>query len=174
MENFLENLRSTSKPNTPTVVISKLIMMAIPIAEVVIGSMYLESCPVQKFIPIYLVVKGTFTVSLTLLSCLPCTQAPEDGSQTTLSSVWRSVSYIVFLFLFCWFIAGNVWIYANYGPNYDNPAAADYCHKTLYLFAFWVTTLFYIMFGVSFCSACCRGCCVAMKMSDDTSPRAQS
>ncbi|XP_063059418.1 transmembrane protein 272-like [Engraulis encrasicolus] len=164
MENrtLLQDLRRTPKLSTPVLVISKMIVIAIPIAEVVIGSLYLKSCPVQKFIPIYLVVMGAFTLSLTLLSCLPCTQEPEDGSQTALSSVCTAWNSIVSLFLFCWFIAGNVWIYSKYQPNYVNPDASDYCHKTLYLFAFWVTSLVYILIGGFFVLGCCAMICLAI------------
>lgn len=43
---------------------------------------------------------------------------------------------------------GNVWIYSIYQPNYNKNTSVDpYCNKTLYLFAFWTTTLVYILLG---------------------------
>lgn len=151
---LLHNLRRRPKLSTPVLVVSKLLAVGVPIAQVVIGALYLKSCPAQAYIPIYLVVMGAFTLSLTLLSCLPCTQEPEDGGQSTLSSVCTAWNSIVSFFLFCWFIAGNVWIYRIYQPSYE-PSAAIYCNKTLYLFAFWTTSLVYIVIGGFFVLGCC-------------------
>ena len=50
--------------------------------------------------------------------------------------------------------AGNVWIYSIYQPNY-NPSAGPHCDKTLYLFAFWITSLVYILIGGFFVVGCC-------------------
>lgn len=52
---------------------------------------------------------------------------------------------------------GNVWIYSIYEPNYNKNAtsAEPYCDKTLYLFAFWTTTLVYILLGVFLVGSCC-------------------
>lgn len=51
---------------------------------------------------------------------------------------------------------GNVWIYSIYQPNYNkNTTSVDpYCDKTLYLFAFWTTTLVYILLGLFLLCGC--------------------
>lgn len=61
-------------------------------------------------------------------------------------------------------LAGDVWVFSVYRPNYD-PAAADglYCDKTLYTFALWNAVLetFVIL---AFLAKLCKGalCCVLM------------
>ncbi|KAI4887412.1 hypothetical protein NFI96_018882, partial [Prochilodus magdalenae] len=142
-------------------VISKLIVIALPIAQLVIGGKYLHQCPVQPYIPIYLLVSGGFSLALTFLSCLPCAQESEDGSQSTLSSLCTAWNSLVTLFLFCWFIAGNVWIYSIYQPNYV-PDQAAYCAKVLYLFAFWTTTVVYIFLGMLLVGGCCALFCMCV------------
>ncbi|KAL1262347.1 hypothetical protein QQF64_007612 [Cirrhinus molitorella] len=72
------------------------------------GAIYLHDCPKQPYIPIYLLVSGVFALVLGLLSCLPCTQEPEDGTQSPLSSLCTAWNSLVSLFLFCWFIAGTI------------------------------------------------------------------
>ncbi|XP_062371638.1 transmembrane protein 272-like [Sardina pilchardus] len=139
----------------PVLVTLKLLVLVIPISEIVIGALYLDSCPIQRYIPIYLVVTGVFTLSLVLLTCLPGSQADDADAEEVngiccICNCWNS---IVCLFLTCWFIAGNVWIYSIYQPNYD-PAAGPHCDKTAYLFAFWITTLSYIMAGVHIVGSC--------------------
>ena len=52
-----------------------------------------------------------------------------------------------FIISFVW--DGNVYIYKNYEPNYTELRSSDFCHKTLYLFAFWVTNSLAWVSGVS-------------------------
>ncbi|XP_062305514.1 transmembrane protein 272-like [Osmerus eperlanus] len=141
-----------------------------PIAQIAIGAVYLNDCPRQEYIPIYLIVAGVFGLVLGLFSCLPCTQKPADSPHNPASracSVWSSLTST---FLFCWFICGNVWIYSIYPPNYNQTLTqtdGPYCHRTLYLFAFWSTTLTYILLGVFLLVACCAlVCCCILGIND--------
>ncbi|XP_036002911.1 transmembrane protein 272-like, partial [Fundulus heteroclitus] len=74
---------------------------------------------------------------------------------------------IVTLFLFCWFIAGNVWVYSVYQPSYIKNATdvSSYCNKTLYLVAFSVITALNILLGLllllATCCALCIYCCIS-------------
>ncbi|MFT7796373.1 hypothetical protein Z043-123345 [Arapaima gigas] len=160
--NLLQNIPQPGKPSTPVLVISKLIAIALPIAQITIGSLYLKDCPQQNYIPIYLVVSGVFSITLSLFSCLPCTQESEGVEQGPLTSLCTAWNSLVSLFLFCWFIAGNVWIYSIYPPNYNSTSSALYCDKTLYLFAFWTTTLVYILLGVALVVCCCAVFCICL------------
>ncbi|XP_062844857.1 transmembrane protein 272-like [Trichomycterus rosablanca] len=157
---LLQNFRQTPKLSLPALIISKLVAVALPIAQVTIGGLHLQECPTQPLIPIYLVVSGVFGLVLAVLSCLPCTQEGENegGAVSALCTTWNS---IVTLFLFCWFIAGNVWIYSIYQPTYD-PLSPQYCAKILYLFAFWMVTLVYIIIGVLMLAGCCIMFCMCV------------
>ncbi|XP_031428381.1 transmembrane protein 272-like [Clupea harengus] len=134
--------------------------MAFAITEIVIGSVYLQACPIQMYIPIYLVVLGVLILSLALQSSWASVKKPEDedededeGQTAKCSLICTAWNSLVSLFLFCWFIAGNVWIYPIYQPNY-NSSAGPHCDKTLYLFAFCTTTLSSILIGGSFVVGC--------------------
>nr|XP_046237508.1 transmembrane protein 272-like isoform X2 [Scatophagus argus] len=154
---LVRRIGSPSQPPTPVLVISKLVVCVIPIAQIAIGAIHLNDCPRKHLIPIYLIVSGVFGLMLTLLSCLPCAQEPRDANPNPLSRLCMTWNSLISLFLFCWFIAGNVWIYSIYQPNYDKSTTDvdPYCDKTLYLFAFWITTLVYILIGVSLIGGCC-------------------
>ncbi|XP_030649007.1 transmembrane protein 272 [Chanos chanos] len=158
---LLVNLRQTPKPSTPALIFLKLLGAALPVAEIVIGALYVNDCPVQKYIPVYLIVAGGFALALALLSCLPCSRESEDGSQSALSGLCTAWNSLISLFLFCWFITGNVWIYSVYQPSYV-PNNVHYCNKTLYLFAFWTTTLVYILMGVAMAVGCCALFCLCV------------
>ncbi|XP_034148872.1 transmembrane protein 272-like [Esox lucius] len=158
---LLQHMRQAPQPSTPVLVLSKLIMAVLPIAQIVIGVMFLEKCPQQRYIPIYLLVTGAFALSLSVMSCLPCTKEQEDGEQSGLSTLCTTWNSLVSLFLFCWFIAGNVWIYSIYPANYKEEEP-PYCNKTLYLFAFWSTSLVYIFIGVILAGGCCVLLCMCL------------
>ncbi|KAJ7363288.1 hypothetical protein OS493_011571 [Desmophyllum pertusum] len=122
------------------------LFMALPIAMIVIGAQYKNQCPVEDKIPIYLIVAGAVGVFRNLIAL--CQRAKEGINQEEEEEKKKThLESILDCFLFIWFICGNVWIYQNYQPIYDDPSSSDYCHKTLYLFAFWVTTCTYIFVG---------------------------
>ncbi|XP_050931535.1 transmembrane protein 272 [Lates calcarifer] len=154
---LIRHIRSPPQPPGPILGCSKLFLCIMPIAQIAIGSVYLHDCPRQRYVPIYLIVVGTFGLVLALLSCLPCAQEPKDGTSNPLSQVCTVWNSLTSFFLFCWFIAGNVWIYSIYEPNYNkNTTTVDsYCNRTVYLFAFWTTTLVYILLGLFLVGGCC-------------------
>ncbi|XP_051757261.1 transmembrane protein 272-like [Ctenopharyngodon idella] len=144
-------------------VISKLLLLALPIAQIAIGAVYLQDCPQQHYIPVYVLVCGVFSVLLALLSCLPCARETEETNHTMLSLICTVWNALVSTFLFCWLISGSVWIYSIYPPNYNQTLAeVPYCNKTLYLFAFWTTTLGYVLLGVALLLGCCSCICTCI------------
>lgn len=114
-------------------------------------------------IPIYLIVAGAAGL---VANCCSCGIRYQGGDQGEERSV-NPLQAVVQLFLFAWFVCGNVWIYKNYPPNYADPESADYCNKTLYLFAFWVTNSYYIIFGLVLTCVCVAGVCTATKICID-------
>ncbi|XP_061565549.1 transmembrane protein 272-like [Cololabis saira] len=166
---LIEKAPEFSRAPASVQVISKIICCILPIAQIAIGAVYLHDCPRQPYIPIYLIVLGVFGVLLAGLPCLPCTQQPRDGPATSPTNPCMALNSLMSLFLFCWFIAGNVWIYSIYQPNYDkNTTSVDpYCDKTLYLFSFWTTTLVYILLGLSVPIAICACLCACTLVPTD-------
>uniref|UniRef100_A0A667ZU74 Si:dkey-19b23.12 n=1 Tax=Myripristis murdjan TaxID=586833 RepID=A0A667ZU74_9TELE len=154
---LLGRIQNPPQPPAPVLACSKLGLCIMPIAEIAIGAVYLDECPRQHYIPIYLVVMGVFGLLLAVLSCLPCAQEPKDGTSNPLSQFCTAWNSLASAFLFCWFITGNVWIYSIYEPNYNKTMteAGPYCNKTLYLFAFWTTTLVYILLALFLFVGCC-------------------
>ncbi|CAH3021083.1 unnamed protein product, partial [Porites evermanni] len=138
------------------IVILCLVTFPLQIAMIVMGAKYKDDCPAENMIPIYLIVAGSAGLfSICCAGGVRCT-SQEDDQQTV-----NPLSGLIQLFLFAWFIAGNVWIYSNYEPNYTDPSSPDFCNKTLYLFAFWVTNSYYILFGFVLGIMCLIGMGVA-------------
>ena len=124
---------------------------------VFIGAKYNDECPVEPLIPIYLIVAGACGL---VANCFSCGTQYQRGGQREEGSIFP-IQLVVQLFIFAWFVCGNVWIYTNYQPNYDDPESAEYCNKTLYLFAFWATTSHYIISGLVLTCFCVCGLCAA-------------
>lgn len=57
--------------------------------------------------------------------------------------------------LFGWFIAGCVIVFRNYEPDFDNSASARYCHRTVYMYTFWLITSALLLFGLFIGCICC-------------------
>ena len=124
------------------------------------GAKYKNQCPVEEKIPIYLIVAGAVVVFRILISLGQRAKQSGNQDEEEQKRKWP-LEYILYCFLFVWFICGNVWIYQNYEPNYLEIRDPGYCHKTLYLFAFWITTATYILVGLW----CCCGCGITIGLA---------
>ncbi|XP_070189516.1 transmembrane protein 272-like isoform X2 [Littorina saxatilis] len=135
------------------------LILAIPIAMLVMGAMHLNDCPQERYIPIYLLVAGCFGVVRTLISIgLRCCRNSDEDSEGEQSHKPNSFLSVIDCFLSAWFIAGNVWVYRTQGDFSEDPDAPNYCDPTFYWFAFWITTSTYIVLA----SCCCCFCCCSL------------
>ncbi|XP_071847941.1 transmembrane protein 272-like isoform X1 [Apostichopus japonicus] len=142
--------------NTIAVTIFMIILLAVPITMVVIGAIYVDDCPTEKMIPIYLIVSGSCYILKNLIDLFErYKNRDQDDSHGNNPS--NALSRLLGCFIFAFFIAGNVWIYRNYPPS-TNIESDHYCNPVVYYFAFWITTLAYI-----FCAFTCLClCCAAL------------
>lgn len=110
-------------------------------------------------IPVFLIVFGAvYLTRYTIATCLRFGSRNDDEiateSDTDTSRFFNVFLFFVDLFLVVWFIIGSVWVYGNYSEvQYHDSSALSYCNGVAYLFAFWFTTIHYIVFGM--CMFCC-------------------
>ncbi|XP_071127421.1 transmembrane protein 272-like [Mytilus edulis] len=138
------------------------LLLALPIAMIVIGSMYIHDCPAERYIPIYLIVAGSVGIIANLMGLgkkAKNRNEPEEEQQENVKG--NPLDYIINCFLLAWFIAGNVWVYRTHGHFSTVPTHTDFCHPTVYWFAFWVITSTYILIGVICLFVCVIGCFAA-------------
>ncbi|KAG7464634.1 hypothetical protein MATL_G00167670 [Megalops atlanticus] len=129
----------------------KILISLLHIAMIALGALHLHDCPKQPYIPIYLIVGGVFWLLVNILSFSGCSQAGEG----VLGALCTACNFLLYLFLFCWFITGSVWVYTIFPPNYESPSKEDYCEKTLYLFTFWFHNACYVTATLGMISWCC-------------------
>nr|XP_045585396.1 uncharacterized protein LOC123747324 [Procambarus clarkii] len=155
-----------------TVMIS--ITIVIPIFMIIVGALKMDECPAEPYIPIYLVIGGTFGVLKNLLGFQGRLRRPlaeeegteEGGESSDASTPWhRRLKFAgsINFFLSVWFILGCVWVYRIYEPSYS-PKDHNYCDYSLYQFAFWLVTSVYIAVGLlTSCMCCLSAATVVMK-----------
>ncbi|XP_075440228.1 transmembrane protein 272-like [Ascaphus truei] len=151
-------LRAVQDPFMPKwlSVTGKSVLTAINIVTIVIGAVYIGDCPGQRLIPYYLIIWGAGSLLLLSLTCLPCgdgREPPQIGLKTLCAQG------VLLLFLFAFFIAGNVWIYSLYPEPWDTPSNPKSCHRVLYLYAFWITTLCHLCIVLLLLSTLCLFLC---------------
>lgn len=166
---------------TLVVLVYLICLLALPACKLVLGVVYRNQCPVNKNIPLYMIVAGGSGVAMILFLLLSSGCTYCRGSIKARKSVHsfmvctigfaRGMQGVGALFLFVWFIFGNIWVFGErYRVRTDSDALSiatekdNYCHPALYWFAFYVLIFTYILalLGcmVKFCFAflCCRAC----------------
>ncbi|XP_019898901.1 uncharacterized protein LOC109615057 isoform X2 [Esox lucius] len=126
--------------------------------------------PFAMLVANIVIVLGAMGVVPVFSSCCCLISTPDSTS--SLKVLCNICSGLVSLFLLCWFICGNVWIYSIYQPNYNknipnyNQTLINnlYCNRTLYLFAFWSNILAYLIL-LGLCVVLCCGCCCGLAIS---------
>ncbi|XP_051285127.1 zgc:103586 isoform X5 [Dicentrarchus labrax] len=128
-------------------VAATVVQTALTLAQVIFGVVYFNDCPQQPNIPNYLL--GMALLTLLMIPCvtLPC---ESDAAQPRghPKGFKACLMCLLSLCIFIWILAGDVWVFSVYQPNYDRSAADGlYCDKTLYTFALWNATwgTFFIM-----------------------------
>ncbi|XP_039677486.1 transmembrane protein 272-like [Perca fluviatilis] len=137
--------------------------VVITLARVIFGVVYFKDCPQQPNIPNYLLGLALMTLLKIPYMTLPC-ESDAAQPQEHPKAFKACLLCLLNLFFCTWILAGDVWVFSVYQPNYD-PAAADgvYCDKALYTFAFWnavwETFLIFVLLA-----RLCKGllCCVMM------------
>ena len=116
-------------------------------ACVTTGIKYLDDCPKESMIPVYLLVGGGLG-ALKLMSLLyrqmklrqlDRMEETETGYQAELhvSDSTRYSEHALTFFMLIWFVFGNVWVFRIYKPEFDQPLLdpKNWCDKRIYMFA---------------------------------------
>lgn len=151
-------------PRPPKITVATTVTsVVIIVARVIFGVLYFNDCPQQPNIPNFLLGLALIHLLMIPFVTLPC-ESDAAQPQEHPKGFKACLGCLLCLFAHIWLLAGDIWIFSVYQPNYD-PTAADglYCDKTLYTFAFWnaVWETFTILVALA---KLCKGlmCCVMM------------
>lgn len=133
----------------------------VPIAMVIIGGMNINNCPVEPWIPIWLIVMGCCSIGKSVLNILYRAKRrfiDEDVNDPHANVKPNPFDGLISMFLLAWFIAGCVWVYRTPTPS-SVPGGTLYCDSTTYQFAYWLLLITFIIVGLIMTCTCCCGCC---------------
>lgn len=158
-----------------SVVVTVLLAMfsIVPLLMMIIGVQYLQECPKEPNIPLYLLIGGAF--GLIKVATLLYHQMRrrryerlDDGlSDGDIDEVWSSTStkiteYALTIFLLVWFGMGNYWVLRIYKPRFEPllHEPNNYCDKTVYSFALIHLLVCYSVIGLWVVEVICLALCV--------------
>lgn len=116
-----------------------------------LGDLYTQSGHLQTLASNTQDTLATTTTTAAAPEQQPGTVVSING-QRLKSSICESLLNCV---LFGWFIAGCVIVFRNYEPDFENSASVRYCHRTVYMYTFWLITSALISFGLFIGCICC-------------------
>ncbi|CAF1309081.1 unnamed protein product [Adineta ricciae] len=141
-----------------------------PICQLVIGVVFIHQCPIQRFIPIYLLVSsaGSFiflgiNIFLKLVNYIALARNTVQlvkcciSTNCAINCCAFSIKIPYRLFSFIWFIAGNVWVYqVQSRVQYDHSNITEtYCQETLYKFSYISIIINWVLTFILYSCDCC-------------------
>ena len=133
---------------------------------IVPGSISVHDCPLERFIPIYLIVGGISGIIKNIALIVEnIVQRYSDRLSARIEHskylvyIWRAFNLIFNLFMLAWTIAGGYWVYHVY--YYVTSTQYQECNELLYKFGFGIVTSSYILLLLTcVCACCCIGICL--------------
>lgn len=121
--------------------VGEIILFIVSSVLTILGSIKLDVCPREKYIPIFVLVEGVLgiikSISSMIQRCLNRNQEKTEKTEKEFCKI-SCFDYILLLIYFAWFIAGNVWIFRIYNDfDEKNKNSKDYCDPLVYKSAFW-------------------------------------
>ncbi|CAF1099977.1 unnamed protein product [Rotaria sordida] len=122
-----------------------LCVLTLPIIQIVMGSLYMHSCPMNPHLPIYLISAG---VAILILIITYTIEVPTDKSR-----LWTIIKIVVAILCLTCFITGSVWIFRDKGiVQYHNPKySSTYCEYLLFSTAYGTMFVNYSLFFGAVC-----------------------
>ena len=140
-----------------------LVIIVIPLSMIAIGFVYINECPAEPCIPIFLIIGGLFSFVKYIIGIVRIVEK-NDRDENENAPKPHQVQYIINGFLSAWCIAGTLWVNMIYQPIFDSyedtfdsehKTSELHCSKVVYTFAFCIIAANYIfLFFVMPCSCC--------------------
>jgi len=133
------------------------------------GALYIDDCPVNRMIPIWLIVLGSLgilyaAVNITKTSIKAC--KGDIGSDKWYIYLGNILQAILSAFHLVWILLGSVFVFTYYASFQANgcmsAGSSDHCcHPVPYLFAFAILVSMYSLVGLVVIVSCVTCCIVS-------------
>ncbi|KFM61624.1 hypothetical protein X975_19442, partial [Stegodyphus mimosarum] len=124
-----------------------IVIVTVPIVMIVIGAEYFHDCPVEKMIPISLIVAGCVALLSNLLNFIDRFRRFSESGLPKRHTVIGWINVCINIFLAAWFIATCYWVYGSKVDLNADKSSANYCNPHLYGFIYWLLNFVFIFFG---------------------------
>ena len=135
------------------------------------GVKYLEDCPKEPRIPVYLLVGGCFGMIKLLFTFWRNLQVrrhqdvdvildDHDSDEAFASTTYKTMNVLLFLFLIGWQIAGSFWAAQIWVPHFEQllHEPSNWCDRNVYMFTVYQIGASYgamVVFILVLCSLTC-------------------
>ncbi|CAL1263303.1 unnamed protein product [Larinioides sclopetarius] len=123
-----------------------IVIVTVPIVMIVIGAEYFNDCPVQKMIPISLIVAGSVALLSNIVNFWDRFKRFSETGMPKKHTVIGWINILLNLFLAAWFVATCYWVYSA-DVQYNEETSTSYCNPHLYGFVYWLLNFIFIFFG---------------------------
>ncbi|CAF0785921.1 unnamed protein product [Rotaria sordida] len=171
-ETYMEFVKKSFAIVTNTIVATALLIL-LTVFQVIlffVGVKYLNDCPIQSNLPVYLLVVGSMGL-VRVLNLLwkqfrrrrmrKLEGVELDQEEETDDNGSDFTDAVLNLFLLAWFIVGQFWTWSVFMPNFEfgleNPN--NYCHRNVYIFTLIHIGFVYVMFLATIFFLIALTCC---------------
>lgn len=126
--------------------ISLVIYLPIVIFQLIIGLIYVNQCPVQYLIDVWMIISGIFGIILIAIGIFIHVKLRQNSSPSLILRILVPCFLLLFLFIIAWFFAGQVFVFEvkTYVAFFDS-TLPEYCHGTLYRSAYVLIFIDYLI-----------------------------
>ena len=106
---------------------------------------------------IYYKVSSAVTGVLNILTSI-ITFGETAATDKSVLDCCKFLNFVAGIASCAWFITGNVWIFSNMYPNFDDSGADNFCDEVVYMFGMVYIIGVYVFICMAIILACCCGC----------------
>lgn len=151
--NFVEFLRNATPIFLASLECTFLLcfLLVLPVTYIVIGIVYIDDCPVNRMIPLYLVVIGV----LGLLHNGMAQLMRRFREKEFWGISCRIIELLLVITSIIWFLLGKIWVYSSFDKVcFDATDSTCYCHPVCYWFTFVIVTIVLAIIVILLLSTC--------------------
>ncbi|XP_041360132.1 transmembrane protein 272-like [Gigantopelta aegis] len=144
-----------------------ILSIILPIIMISMGVKYLNECPAQPKVPVYLLVSGCFAMVKLTVDLWKVIQDKKDENSDTFydvndnaaltSRTYKIMNTLLTLFLLVWHGLGTYWVFKVWEPRFTQllHQPSNWCDKTVYMFAVCQILGLYLFLCLFVLVVCC-------------------
>ena len=135
---------ATNSRRIITTIITPLFMLCLPVSMIGVGQTYINTCPINQNIPVFVMLSGCLSGVL-VMSLLIVYSNCEHHRYIVLVS--KCVFAVLSLVYFAWNLTGSVWVFGVWNEWRKHQGSGnELCNNHVYMFSFVLLIGYWIAF----------------------------